>query len=520
MRVKHTILNITVGLLNQFIITVLSFVSRTVFINSLGIEYLGLNALFTSLLAMLSLAEAGIGVSIVYNLYKPISEQDQPKIMSLMRLYKNAYRIIALIVMLIGLMAMPFLQVFIDTDIPHLELVYLIFLFNTALPYLFVYKHSFLNVNQKNYIVTAVYSFSTIISTSLKIVILHYTENYLLFLVVECIISITTSILLAKAVDRMYPYLKIKSKEKLDSDTKANFIKNMKAILIQNIGTYFIFGVENILISSFVSIVAVGMYSNYKMLIDICRTFINQVFGNMYNSMGNLIAKENSQKVYSIFRVTQLISFWLYSLFASLMFLFVNPFIKLWLGDDFVLDKVVLILLLVTFYERGIRNAITMLKTTSGIFHEDRFAPLLQAFINLSASLVLVHFWGLSGIFMGGLISAFAVPFWSTPYLVFKRVFDLPLISYYLTNLYYIVIALLGLFLSYGISTLFNMDSYAQLIIQCLFSMIAINALYTLFFYRCDEFKYLLKVFRLLVNKVTGKSYVFFKKRVVRDDSL
>lgn len=518
MRVKHTLLNISTGLLNQFIITVLSFVSRTVFINSLGIEYLGINALFSSFLAMLSLAEAGIGVSIVYNLYKPVSDQDQPKILALMNLYKHAYRIIALIVLLFGLIAMPFLHIFIkETNVPHIEYVYLIFLLNTALPYLFVYKHSYLNVNQKNYIVTIVFSISTIISTSVKIAILYYTENYLLFLAVESIISIITSMLLARLVDRIYPFLKTKIKIKLDPDTKANFIKNMKAILIQNIGTYFIFGVENILISYFVSIVAVGLYANYKMLFDISRTLINQVFGNMYNSMGNLIVQESSDKIYSVYRVTQLISFWLYSFFGIMMYLFIKPFITLWLGSAFLLDDAILILLTIMFYERGIRNSITMVKTTAGIFHEDRFVPILQAVVNLSVSFVLVHYFGLLGIFLGGLISALAIPFWITPYLVFKKVFHKSLINYYLINLYYSAVGLIGLVLGYAVSSFIEADTFATLALKCLLGGSVINLLYVLVFYRTKEFKYLRQIALMLGNKMFSQKFLLRKRAVEHD---
>ena len=86
MRVKNSLINISAGIGNQIIVTSLSFISRTVFINNLGIEYLGINGFLTNILSMLSLAEAGIGASIMYSLYKPVAENDQEKINILMRL--------------------------------------------------------------------------------------------------------------------------------------------------------------------------------------------------------------------------------------------------------------------------------------------------------------------------------------------------------------------------------------------------------------------------------------------------
>ncbi|WP_230575807.1 lipopolysaccharide biosynthesis protein, partial [Bacillus rhizoplanae] len=425
MRVKSSIINISAGLGNQIIITSLSFISRTVFINSLGVEYLGINGLLTNILSMLSLAEVGIGSSIMYSLYKPVAENDQQKINVLMRLYRNAYMVIALVVLLLGLSLMPFLGYFIkDSSVDNVHLIYAIFLLNTVAPYLYSHRSSLLNVCQKGYIVTGVYSISSITSTCLKIVVLHFTKNYILYLVIDSMVTITTSIFLAIIVSKMYPFLKDKVSSKLDNETKNNIIKNVKAIVLQNIGNYLVLGTDNIIISSFVSVAAVGLYSNYNMLIDICRTFTYQIFNNTYHSVGNLVAKESVDKVYSIYKVYTLLNFWLYSFFSILLCVTIEPFITLWIGSKFLMSKSVLFILIIIFYERGMRNAITTVKTTAGIFQEDRYAPLFQAAVNLIISIILVQYIGIAGVFIGTLISVLVVPFWVTPYLVYKKVFE------------------------------------------------------------------------------------------------
>lgn len=512
MRVKSSLLNVSAGIGNQIIITALSLISRTVFINSLGIEYLGINGLFTSILAMLTLAEAGIGSSIVYNLYKPVADNNQPKILALMQLYKKAYLFIAGFIIVLGLALMPFLDLFIkDTKIEHISFIYFLFLINTAAPYLFVYKNSFLNVNQKNYIVTAVFSVSAIISTSMKIAILYYTENYLLYLAIESVISIITSIILAVMVDKMYPFLKQKIKSKLDPETKANFIRNMKAIVLQNIGNYFIFGVDSILISSFVSLAAVGLYSNYKMLIEICRTLLNQVFSNMNHSLGNLVAKESAATIYRIFKVTQLLNFWLYSIFSIGLYLLVEPLIAIWLGSDFQMTNIVLILLVVAFYERGMRNSISAVKLTAGIFHEDRFAPLIQAVINLGISLVLVQYLGISGVFIGTLISSLLVPFWYTPLLVYKKLFHLPIRLYYRSYFLYSIVGITAFFLAKGVNNLMPSHTYIWLLLKGVICVLVINICYVVVFHRTEEFKYLLRIVKGLLNKIPAVN-TFYQK--------
>lgn len=506
MRTKNSLLNITAGLGNQIIITGLSFFSRTVFISSLGIEYLGINGLFTNILAMLTLAEAGLGASIMYSLYKPVADNDQYRIQILMKFYRKAYMVIASIVLVLGLSIMPFLNFFIkDTNVDNINLIYLIFLLNTVAPYLYVHKNSFLNVCQKGYIVTATYSVSTIISTCIKIGILHYTQNYVLYLIIDSFITISNSIVLAIVVNKMYPYLKNKVTGKLDIDTKNGLTKNVKALVLQNIGNYLVFGTDNIIISSFVSVTAVGLFSNYNMLLEIGRTFINQVFNNIYHSIGNLVAKETRDKVYSLYKVYRFLNFWLYSFLTILLAILLEPFISLWIGSQYLMNQAVLPILMICFYERGMRNSITTIKTTAGIFHEDRYVPLFQAVINLVFSIVLVKYLGISGVFLGTLISALCVPFWTTPYIVYKKVFNKPLIKYFITYGYFVIVGLATFLITKMICNIIPLENLFNIVLIAIVCLIVPNIIYIIIFHKTDEFKYLMVIMKNILGLLRMK---------------
>jgi O-antigen/teichoic acid export membrane protein len=506
MRTKQSILNISAGLGSQLLITILSFFSRTVFIHTLGLDYLGVNGLFTSILAMLTLAEAGIGSSIVYSLYKPVADNDKHTINALMQLYKKAYMVIALVVLLLGLGLMPFLHLFVkDTHVTHLHLIYLIFLINTVAPYLFQHKISFLNVYQRGYIITGIYSISSILSMLLKIGILQFTQNYILYLIIDSVITLTNGVIIFFLVDRIYPFLKEKTKTVLDTVVKSGIIKNIKAILLQNVGNYLIFGTDNIIISSFISVAAVGLYSNYNMLIDICRTFINQIFQNIYHSVGNLVAKETQDKIYSVYKVYWLVNFWLYSFLSIFLYVIAEPFIKLWLGSSFIMGKTVLIVLVIVFYEKGMRNSITTVKTTSGIFHEDRYAPLCQAVINLGFSIWLVQYWGIVGVFLGTLLSALAVPLWTTPYLVYKKIFNKPLRMYYVTYCFYVCIGLGACLVTSLISSLIIPDNLFKLTLIGMIAVIIPNFIYVAVFRKTEEFKYIWSIIQRLLGVLLEK---------------
>ncbi|TLS35765.1 lipopolysaccharide biosynthesis protein [Pseudalkalibacillus caeni] len=509
MRIKHSLINISAGLGNQLIITALSFISRTVFITYLGIEYLGINGLFANILGMLALAEAGIGSSIMYSLYKPVAENDKDKIKALMKLYKNAYLIIAGVVLLLGLIVVPFLGFIVnDTKVENVLLIYLIFLINTIAPYFFIYKHSFLNVCQRNYIVTIVFSVSSIILTGIRIAILVYTQNYFIYLVIESIITILTSLILSIKVDRMYPFLKEKVTTQLDNETKGSIIKNVKAIILQNIGSYLIFGTDSIIISSFVSVAAVGLYSNYKMLIEICRTFANQIFSNLYHSVGNLVAKESIEKIYSVYKAMWLLNFWLYSFFSISLLIILDPFITLWIGSEFLLDKNVLFILMFLFLERGMRNSITTMKTTSGIFHQDRWAPLLQAAINLVFSIILVQYIGIAGVFLGTLVSTLLVPFWLTPVLVYRKVFKTSVAHYFTRYFLYLVVAVGAYYCTNFLCSFVPEAGLGSIALKVVICILIPNIIYLTVFYKSSEFIYLFGVLKGLLGRFNSRILV------------
>ncbi|KPL58244.1 lipopolysaccharide biosynthesis protein [Rossellomorea vietnamensis] len=519
MRTKHSIFNITAGLANQLIITSLSFISRTIFIGALGIEYLGVQGLFTNIFAMLSLAEAGIGSSIIYSLYKPVADHNIARINALMRLYKNAYLAIAVVILILGLVLFPFLPLFLkDSSVDHINIIYLIFLLNTVAPYLFQYKISFLNVNQKNYVVTLIYSASSIITMCLKIGILYYTKNFILFLIVESIITISTSIILAGLVNKKYPFLKSKEVTKLDASTKKGIIKNIKAIILQNVGVFLVLSTDNIIISSFVGIAAVGLYSNYSMLIEICRNFSYQISNNIHHSVGNLVATESKEKIYSIFKVSLFSNFWLYSFSSIFMYVVIEPFITLWIGKEFLMGKTILIILLLIFFERGMRNSITMVKNTAGIYHEDRFAPLIQAAINLGTSLILVKFIGITGVFLGTLISVISVPLWLTPLLVYRKVFQVPFFKYWGIYFLYFGIALMTCFITESFCKYVIPNGNLNFLLKVTTCLLLPNIIFLVLFFRTQEFRYLVSVGGIVVEKLYKRVKVISRLR--RDASV
>lgn len=494
MRIKKAIKNIATSIISQIVIIILGFVSRKVFIDNLGTEYLGINGLLTNILSMMVLIEGGIGISIVYNLYKPLAENNKEQIIALVNLYKKSYRVLALIILIISIFLYPFLNKIMKTDISAISiiLVYSIFVIKNIVSYLNAYKWALINADQKGYILTINNLIFQIVTTISKIIILVLTKNYLLFLLIELIIFIIQNFVNTKTIRRIYPYLNDKVNVSLDSKTKNNINKNIRAMFLHNIGGYIVFSTDNILISSFINVSTVGLYSNYTMIIGQLSGLLSPVISGIGAGVGNLIATENEEKIYEIFKTTFFISFWIYSFATIFLYNLLEPFINWWIGEGYLLNKFVFLVVLLNFYINGMRSVIGTYKSKAGLFVQDKYMPALEGVVNLVMSLILIKYLGLVGVFLGTTISTLIIPFWNQPRIVYKELLKKSVSKYFITYLVYLMIMLgVGWITGNLCNLIVGGYSFTSLIVRGVVCVIIPNTIYFILFFNTREFQYL-----------------------------
>lgn len=505
MRTKNSIKNIYMSIITQIIITLLGFISRKVFLNSLGTEYLGINGLLTNVLSMLSLVEGGIGTSIIYNLYKPLAEDDKPKIIALVQLYKRLYGILALAIFILSMGLYPFLGVLIKdgTDIPFLGLVYFIFVIKNVISYLNAHKWSLINADQKGYILVKYNLIFNVVTTISKIIVLTISQNYILYLLIELLIFIIQNIWNGSVVNKKYPYIKSNKNYKVDSDTRENLITNVKAIFLHNIGTYCVFGTDNLLISSLISLKTVGLYSNYTLITSQLASLLTPILNGIGASVGNLIATESKEKSYEIFNITYFVNFWIYSVCSITLYNLIEPFIEWIFGKGLLLNKLSLILILCNFYLTGLRISINIFKSKAGIFSADKYIPLIEATINLVASLILVKYLGLAGIFLGTTISTISIPIWTQSKLVYNKIFDKSVFEYFKRYFIYLILTLVcGLITVKLCSLIIITNEFLSLVVKGIICVGVPSIIYLLLFFNTKEFKYIISICQPMIKKV------------------
>lgn len=491
-RTTNVIRNAIGGIGGQLFTSIFMFVCRTYFIKLLGATYLGINGLFSNILSMLSLAELGIGPAIVFSMYKPIAENDEVHIAKLMNFYKSAYRIVALFVAGIGVCLVPFLEFLIKDapDVENLKLIFVLILSNTVVSYLYAYKGSMLNADQKAYVAVIIRNVFSVIQNISQIIVLVISGNFIIYLITQMVTTFLGNLVQAKYVDKKYPFLVKYKSEKIDKTERADIMKRVRGMMMHKIGGFVLNSTDNLVISKFVGVVAVGIYSNYLMIINIIKKFVHQFSGSISASVGNLIASEGKEKSYTVFNSVLLIFFWLYSFCTICFWVMFQPFIEWWIGKDYLLGATTLFLVLINFYCTGIQECVNTFTNATGLFWETRHKPIVECIINLGVSIVLAYKIGIAGVFIGTLAS-YLCTFWINPVLVFKKQFKKSSVTYFIKfSFYFILTVLVALLLGNLCNHIFKTVSLFNIVLRLLMCIVIPNVLYIALFCKTKEFKY------------------------------
>lgn len=496
MRIKNSLNNIIFGLGSQLISTVLAFIVRTMFIRILGSEYLGVNGLFSNVLSLLSLANLGFGTAIVYSLYKPIKEDNKQEIKAYMNIYSKVYKVIGIFIFIIGILLIPFIPYIIKGEVnikENLNLIYILFLIDTSVSYFYSYKQSLLIANQQNYVISKIHSMCIILTNIVQCIFLILFKEYMIVLLIQIGFRIYENIIISNDVDKKFKYLSDKSvSSNLSNEKKKVLFKNVYSMFLYKISGTIINSTDNIVISWFVGLNYVGIYSNYLLIISTIKTFLGYIFSSITASVGNLIASNEEDKKEFIFNEIFFLSFWIYGVSSILLYMLINNFILLWLGKQYVLSEFTIIILIIDFYTSGMQNAATTYRDTTGLFGVGKYRPIIAAIINLAVSVILAPSLGISGVLLGTIISRFCVYFWFDPYVIHKYVFLKSVNVYFLDYIVKTLTVIIALIITSIVSKLINIEIlYIKFMSDIVFSIFIPNIMFYSIFRNNKYFKYI-----------------------------
>ncbi|MBO4897876.1 MAG: hypothetical protein J5590_06235 [Clostridia bacterium] len=403
MRAEATVKNSIWGLFQQFVFCILSLFSRRVMIDTIGVEGVGLNGLLTNVVAVLSLAEMGVGMAVIFHMYKPLATDDRETITRLMNFYRTVYILIAATIMALGLCLMPFLK-YIVRDVSYTNgyvmWIYFLFLLQTSTSYLFAYKRSLLLADQKQYITTIFDLIFKIVTVIGGIAILITTKSFAWYLIFLIVAGLVNNIFIARKVNKMYPYI-LHRHLKLPRENKLAIFKDIKNIFIGKMSATITNSTDNILISALVGTIVTGLYSNYTIILNTLSSVMNQFSYAMTGSIGNLLATESADYVERVLKRLVFIMFFMAAFCCVCLTCLIDPFITLAFGKDLLLQRYVVYICIGVFYFATIKLPVWTMMSASGLFKTDKYIAITGSTINLIVSFILGKMIGIAGILLG-----------------------------------------------------------------------------------------------------------------------
>lgn len=503
MRTKNVIRNSMWSVVSQITNIMLGFIGRTVYIKMLNVQYLGLNGLLTNIISLLSLAELGFSVAVSYNLYKPLAEKRYDDIAAIMNYYKKIYTYIAIVVAIIGMSIFPFLKYIVkdsDFSIFYIQGAYLLFLMNTIASYFLAYRFTLITADQQNYVLINIDIVMRFIMTTINIIVLIATRNYLIYLGQVLFVNILGNIYKSIVVTRKYPYLK--QKNKISKEAEVKLKEDVKNIFASKVSQVIVTSTDNIVVSKFINMASVGLMSNYTMLIGYIQTFMNQLSTATQASIGNLIATDgNTENSYIVLKRLTFITFIISSFASVALFNMLNPFIKIWIGQSYLLGLFVVMTFVLNFYVQSIRGPIWQTMAGVRLFQYDKNISILGAVSNLGTSIILVQFLGIAGV-IGGTIISFVLQLILKINVLFKHYFKRSRSEYYWIMIKYILILFANGAITFGICYVATVQNLIlNIIIKLLICIVVPNVINILIFYKTEEFKYAYNIFFRLVKR-------------------
>ncbi len=491
-RTKNVARNIVFDGTLEIVNMLFPFVIRSVMLHYLGTEYLGLNGLFKSLLSFLNLAELGVGSAMVFSMYKPIAEDDGPTICALLRLYRTLYRIIGLVVAVMGLVLMPVLPNLIKSDLPSDMNLYILFLMNlgnTVMTYwLFAFKSSLLQAHQRRDVISKVSLIVRVTEYTLKILVLIYTRNYYLYLTIQLLCQVFINVLTAVCASKMYP--RYVPEGKLPKEKTLDIFHRVRDLFTSKLSATIFDAADTLVISAFMGLTVLALYQNYYFIITALRMMLVVFLNACMAGVGNKLVMESKEANYRDLEKISLLFLWVLLVSSSMLLCMYQPFIQIWMGEENLLAVGLVICFVIYYYSMGANKLINMFKDAAGIWRIDRWRPLTAAIVNLGLNLITVRWLGLYGVLLSSVISIVFIQIPWLFYNLFREVYPRDCMGNYIRLFCGLaVLALISCGASWSVCGLIKQNVWLSLFMNAAISFVLPNLLFFAVYGRNPVFK-------------------------------
>ncbi len=474
---RNTKRNMVAGALNKVVGLLFPFLNRTLFLWLMGPEYLGLNGLFGSILGVLMLAELGFGTAVVCSMYKPIADDNRALVSAYLKFYRKVYRWVGGVIFAVGLAVLPFIRLLVHGDVPpdvNLHILYLIHLVNTSVSYfLFAYRGSVLAAHHRVDVLTNIRTGVSVLQYVTVFLILLLTKNYYHYVIATVAFTVLQNVLVMRESRRLFP--DIEPKGILPDDMRAKVVEDVKSIFLHKVGGVISYQVDNIVMSSFLGLVAVASYGNYYYVVTTAGGFVWTIYYSMLGGFGNRIHTDSKESNFALFMRAHRLVMAVVVAFSAYMTALYQPFMEIWTrrDPDLMRHPLTPILMVVYFYVSQSRQTLLTFKSAAALWRQDRMKPIVAGIVNLALNISLVIYlpdsYKLDGVVFSTIVSFLFIQIPWESHVVFANFFDSRQSSlYWRSQAKFLAVAVVSCAATWEISCLIHVGGTVGLILKAL----------------------------------------------------
>lgn len=376
-----------------------------IIIGTFGSELNGMVSSITQFLSFISLLEGGLGAVVLAELYKPINDKDDNQIKSILCSSQKFFSKLAFIFVIYTVVLSIVYSYIFQTDYSFgfvCSLVYILS-FTTLVQYLFAITFKLLlQAQQKIYIVNIVSTATVLINLILSVILIHIFPSIHLIKLCSAFAFLLQPIVFKFFVEKKFRNLK-------SNESKNNYIiSNRWDGFAQNLAHFVNLNTDIVVITLFLSLADVSVYTVYLLPITALRSIISSMTNSYQSALGKYYAqgekdllKTNFEK-FNRFNLSITIA-----MFGTCLILIV-PFVSLYtqnIHDANYYQPIFAILITVANMFFCIREPFRFLVLAAGKFKETNFGAVMEVIINLALSLILITRYSLIGVAIGTLIA-------------------------------------------------------------------------------------------------------------------
>ena len=445
----------------------MAIVVKRILIDTCGNEVNGLNALYLSIIGVLSVAELGLGTAITFSMYKPIVEGDGDQVSALYHLFRKLYLGIGALILTAGMLLLPFLHYFAKdyTQLNvNLYVTFFIMLISVVVTYLFSAKLALFNAYKNNYVTTAVTSGGNLFQYVLQIAVLFIFKSFSAYLICRVVTALIQWCVTEVLVKKAYAPILAK-KATVASETKTGLIKSIKAMFMHKVGYVLVNSVDSIVISIFIGVVSLGEYSNYLTIITSLYGVLSLIFTSLTSIIGHLYVSETKQRTSEYCSMFHIINFLLGAVFYLGTYAVIDDLIAILFSADLIIARAVSFTIVLNGFVQFMRQTVLVFRDATGTFYYDRWKPLVEGLLNVVFSVLLVKVFGIVGVIAATIATNLIVCHIVEPYVLFKKAFDQSPGRYYFKN-YSLIILFAAMMCFMDFCTVATNSHWTQLVIN------------------------------------------------------